>query len=45
VNVVVVKSRYRQPFGTFTGHLRDARGREARLERTGGVREDHDALW
>jgi hypothetical protein len=45
VNLLVVSSFYRQPFGTFTGRLRDARGREVRLEGVPGVTEEHEALW
>lgn len=45
VDLVVVSSRYRQPFGAFSGVLRDARGREVRLERVPGVAEDHLAVW
>lgn len=45
VNLLLVSSRYRQPFGTFTGRVRDARGREVRLEGVPGVTEDHHAVW
>ncbi len=45
VNLVVLRSRYRQPFGSFTGRLRDAKGREVRIEGVPGVTEDHEAVW
>jgi hypothetical protein len=45
VNYYLVRSRYRQPFGTFTGRLRDARGREVRFEGVPGVTEDHECVW
>lgn len=37
----LVRSRYRQPFGVFTGELPGG----VRLARGHGVMEDHDALW
>lgn len=40
-NLVVVRSRYRQPFGTFSGVLPDG----TRLAEGFGVMEDHDAWW
>ena len=45
VNFLILSSRYRQPFGSFSGRLRDARGREVRIEGVPGVTEDHAALW
>lgn len=45
VNLLLVSSTYRQPFGTYSGVLRDARGREVRLEGVPGVAEDHVAVW
>ncbi len=45
VNYLLLSSRYRQPFGTFSGHLRDARGRAVEVEGLPGVTEDHAALW
>jgi hypothetical protein len=45
VTLLLVSSRYRQPFGSFTGRLRDAKGREVRLEGVPGVTEDHEARW
>jgi hypothetical protein len=45
VHLLVVSSKYRQPFGTFTGRLRDVRGREVRIEGLPGVAEEHDARW
>ncbi len=45
VKLLLVRSRFRQAFGTFTGRLRDARGRVARLESVPGVAEDHEAVW
>jgi hypothetical protein len=45
VNLYVVSSHFRQAFGAFTGKLRDARGREVRIEGVPGVAEEHDAVW
>lgn len=45
LDLVLVSSRYRQPFGEFSGVLRDARGREMRFDRAPGVAEDHLAVW
>lgn len=45
VDLVLVSSKYRQPFGEFSGVLRDARGREVRFDRAPGVAEDHLAIW
>jgi hypothetical protein len=42
-NLLLVRSRYRQPFGTFSGSLPGARPIE--LERGFGVMEDHDVWW
>ena len=41
VNLVLVRSYYRQPFGTFAGELPDG----TRLREGYGVMEEHDALW
>lgn len=41
VNLLVVRSRYRQPFGSFTGELPGGTG----LREGYGVMEEHDALW
>lgn len=41
VNLLVVRSYYRQPFGTFSGELPDG----TRLREGYGVMEEHDALW
>jgi uncharacterized protein DUF2804 len=40
-NLVVVRSRYRQPFGTFSGALPDG----SRVREGFGVMEDHDVWW
>jgi hypothetical protein len=40
-NLVVVRSRYRQPFGTFTGRLPDGTA----VQEGFGVMEDHDVWW
>lgn len=40
-NLLVVRSRYRQPFGTFSGALPDG----PRLREGFGVMEDHDVWW
>jgi hypothetical protein len=45
VNLLLVSSTYRQPYGTYSGVLVDARGREVRLEGVPGVAEDHVAVW
>lgn len=42
---VVVSSRYRQPFGTFSGRLKDARGRSVKVDGLPGVTEHHTAVW
>jgi hypothetical protein len=41
VNLLLVRSRYRQPFGTFAGELPDG----TPLREGYGVMEEHDALW
>jgi hypothetical protein len=41
LNLLVVRSRYRQPFGSFNGRLPDG----TRLREGYGVMEEHDALW
>jgi hypothetical protein len=41
VNLLVFRSRYRQPFGTFAGELPDGTA----LREGYGVMEEHDALW
>jgi hypothetical protein len=41
VNLLLFRSRYRQPFGTFSGELPDG----TRLRDGYGVMEEHDALW
>jgi hypothetical protein len=43
-NLLVVKSRFVQPVGVFTGTLRVA-GRDVRVESLPGVVEDQDVLW
>ena len=40
-NLVLVRSRYRQPFGTFSGTLPGG----IALGQGYGVMEDHDAWW
>jgi hypothetical protein len=40
-NLLLFKSRYRQPFGTFSGELPGG----LRLTEAQGVMEDHDVLW
>ncbi|MBI3722818.1 DUF2804 domain-containing protein [bacterium] len=45
VNLLLVTSRYRQPFGSYSGKLRDALGREVRIERLPGIAEEHSAVW
>lgn len=41
VNMLVLRSRYRQPFGTFSGELPGG----LRLDQGAGVMEEHDVLW
>jgi hypothetical protein len=40
-NVLLVRSRYRQPFGTFSGTLPGG----LELDQGYGVMEEHDAYW
>jgi hypothetical protein len=40
-NKLIIRSRYRQPFGTFTGELGDG----LELAEGYGVMEDHDVWW
>lgn len=44
-DLVLVASRYRQPYGHFSGTLRDGAGRTVRLDRLPGVTEHHDVTW
>jgi hypothetical protein len=45
-NLLLVRSRYRQPFGTFSGALPGAGGPDPVLLAEGfGVIEDHDVWW
>lgn len=44
-SLLLVKSEYRQPFGSFTGSLPDPRGEPLRLAEGWGVMERHRALW
>jgi hypothetical protein len=45
-NLLLVRSRYRQPFGTFSGSLGWAgQIQPIELERGFGVMEDHDVWW
>lgn len=41
VNLIVIRSRYRQPFGTFAGELPGG----LKLAEGYGVMEEHDVLW
>lgn len=43
-NLVLIRSRFVQPVGTFTGSIR-AGGRDVRLTNVPGVVEDQDVLW
>jgi hypothetical protein len=45
VNLGVVASRFRQPFGTYHGLVRDREGRSAEVDGAVGVVEDHHARW
>jgi hypothetical protein len=40
-NLLLVRSRYRQPFGTFAGRLPDGSALAAGF----GVMEEHDVWW
>jgi hypothetical protein len=40
-NLIVVRSEYRQPFGTFSGKLPNG----IALSQAHGVMEEHDAWW
>jgi hypothetical protein len=40
-NLLLIRSAYRQPFGTFAGKLPDG----AELAEGYGVMEEHDAWW
>ena len=44
-NYGLLRSRYRQPFGTFAGRLPAADGAGAELAEGYGVMERHDAFW
>jgi len=45
-NLLLIRSRYRQPFGTFSGSLGRAGGSEPiELARGFGVMEDHEVWW
>jgi hypothetical protein len=41
MNVLVMRNRYRQPFGEFSGRLPGG----LRLAEGYGVMEEHDVLW
>jgi hypothetical protein len=45
VNLGIVRSRFVQPFGHFSGWLQVPRSERLTLQRALGVVEDHDALW
>lgn len=45
VNLGAVASRFRQPYGTYHGRLRDGEGRTCEVDGVPGVAEDHDARW
>jgi hypothetical protein len=44
-NLLLVRSEYRQPFGTFAGVLPGPRGERLQLAEGWGVMERHTALW
>lgn len=44
-NLLLIASRYRQPFGTFSGTIKDAAGRIVRVEGLPGVAEHHVVTW
>jgi hypothetical protein len=44
-NLLLVRSEYRQPFGTFAGVLPDPRDGRLQLAEGWGVMEQHSALW
>jgi len=45
VNLGLVVSRFRQPYGTYHGVVRDALGRTVEIDGAPGVVEDHHARW
>lgn len=45
IDLLLVMSRYTQPFGTFSGHLTAASGERVELDGLAGVAEDHAARW
>ncbi|MDP8254958.1 MAG: DUF2804 domain-containing protein [Candidatus Alcyoniella australis] len=45
INLGLLKSDYHQPFGTFSGRVVDAKGREHKIERMFGVTEYHTAKF
>lgn len=44
INLGVIASRFRQPFGRFTGTLRDGWTR-SRLQDVSGFSEEHESVW
>jgi hypothetical protein len=44
-NLLLVRSEYRQPFGTFTGVVPGLHGESLQLAEGWGVMEQHRALW
>jgi hypothetical protein len=44
-NLLLVRSDYRQPFGTFAAELPDPRDGQLRLAEGWGVMERHTAVW
>ena len=44
-NLLLIRSRYVQPVGTFRGQLPDPDGALVDLDGMPGVTEDHEALW
>ena len=45
INLLVTRSRFAQPFGLFSGTLREEDGTEREVKELLGVVEDHLALW
>lgn len=45
INAIIIGTTFQQPYGLFSGTLRDTTGNEFILENVPGVVEDHEAYW
>lgn len=45
IDLLLLMSRYAQPFGTFSGHVTSTTGERVQLDGLAGVTEDHAARW